>query len=51
MYKLLNTSRGNNSAVYRILDGVTIPMVEENADYQAYLKWIAEGNTPLPADS
>ena len=21
-----------------------------NTDYQAYLKWVAEGNEPLPAD-
>ena len=22
----------------------------ENTDYQAYLEWISQGNTPLPAD-
>ena len=23
---------------------------KSNTDYQAYLKWVAEGNTPAPAD-
>ena len=29
---------------------LTIPFNPANTDYQAYLKWLDEGNTPLPAD-
>ena len=36
------------------IDGETtilwIPKNKENKDYQEYLKWVAEGNTPEAAD-
>ncbi len=29
---------------------LSIPINEENTDYQEYLAWVAEGNSPDPAD-
>ena len=37
--------------IARLSDNATIPIDPDNTDYQAYLKWVAEGNTPLPAEN
>ena len=38
------------SAIRRLSDMAYIPFAEDNADYQAYLAWLAEGNTPEAAE-
>ena len=39
-----------NSSILRKEDNAFIPKDSDNRDYQAYLAWVAEGNTPDPAD-
>lgn len=52
MYKLtaLNYGQTEPSCVIRLSDMAGIPFDPANTDYQAYLKWLDEGNTPEPAE-
>ena len=53
MYKLIkNPFTQLVNVVNKIEEGriLSIPFDPANTDYQAYLKWVAEGNTPLPAE-
>jgi len=52
MYKLIkNLITNETNSVLRISDNACIPFDPANTDYQAYLKWLEEGNSPYPADS
>ncbi len=53
MYKLQPKHPVTNEVtniVQRLSDNAFIPFDPANTDYQAYLKWVAEGNTPQEAD-
>jgi hypothetical protein len=48
MYKKLTAPEAQ--AIQRLSDMAVIPFDPANVDYQAYLKWLEEGNTPEPAE-
>ena len=45
-YKLIYDS----TSILRLTDNASIPADPANTDYQAYLTWLGEGNTPEPSD-
>lgn len=51
MYKKMLNKNVVQDSVQRLSDGAFIPFNPDNTDYQAYLKWVEEGNEPLPADT
>lgn len=51
MYQLiLNPLTNEVNVIKRLEDNAFIPKDETNNDYQVYLRWLEEGNEPLPPE-
>ena len=55
-YKLVNVAdlitgeTKEDDVIIRSPDNAAVPKDNSNIDYQKYLEWVAEGNTPEAAD-
>jgi hypothetical protein len=49
-YKIVNKLNGELSCILAENGTMAIPPDPANTDYQAYLAWLDEGNTPEPAE-
>jgi hypothetical protein len=52
-YQLTKNSLGQQNGVKKTYENGqvwSIPFDQDNTDYQAYLAWVAQGNTPEQAD-
>jgi len=50
-YKLIKDDfSGDIFAIQKLPKTTFIPFDPANTDYQEYLEWLAEGNTPEPAE-
>ena len=52
-YQLYDSYDGTQSITKTVTGSnrvLSIPINTDNTDYQEYLEWVAEGNTPEPAE-
>ena len=52
-YKLINNINGDLTNIQATNENglvIIIPLDNANTDYQKYLEWVAEGNTPEEAE-
>ena len=51
MYKIINNPiTGDQSGVVLLETKTSIPFDPANTDYQEFVQWCEQGNTPEPAD-